>query len=69
MDNQPNSAGGETDSLKITWRDLKTACEQAGIQDDDMLDLVDISWGSAKNLMCKKDEDFGWQILMDCGCE
>lgn len=69
MNNQANTMMTETNSLKITWHDLKAACEQAGIQDDDMLDLVDISWGSAKNLVCKKDEDFGWQIVMDCECE
>ncbi len=59
----------QPDTLKITWKDLKLACEKAGVQDDDMLDAVHISWGSAEQLKCNKDADFGWQIILDCDCE
>ncbi len=57
-----------SEELKITWRDLKNACEQAGVQDEDTLDVVHVTWGNAKHLTCNKDKDFGWQILLDCDC-
>ncbi len=57
-----------SEELKITWRDLKNACEQSGVQDEDTLDVVHVTWGSAKHLKCNKDKDFGWQILLDCDC-
>jgi hypothetical protein len=50
--------------LKITYKDLLAACKAAGIKEDDPLDSIDISWGSAENLQCVKDKDFGWQITM-----
>lgn len=56
------------EGLKITWKDLKDACERAGVQDNDTLDMVHITWGDAKHLKCSKDADFGWQIQLDCDC-
>ena len=53
------------ESLKITWRELKKACEEAGIKDDDVIDVVEIAWGDAHELKCVKDEDFGWQITLE----
>lgn len=58
----------ETRQLKITWKDLKSACERAGVQDDDPLDTVHITWGSIDALSCRKDADFGWQIILDRDC-
>lgn len=55
----------EQEQLKITWKDLKTACERAGIQDDDPIDVIHVAWGSQEDLTCTKDEDFGWQIILD----
>lgn len=57
------------EALKITWRDLKQACERAGVKDEDTLDAVQITWGSSNQLKCNKDEDFGWQIILDSDCE
>ncbi len=53
---------------KITWKELKEACERAGMKDNNPLDVVYITWGSAGHLKCNKDADFGWQILLDCDC-
>ena len=58
----------QTERTKITWQELKSACEQAGIKDDDELDTVFIAWGEIKALTCKKDADFGWQVILDCDC-
>jgi len=63
------SVSNTAEDLKITWKDLKLACEEAGVKDDDTLDAVHIAWGSVKHLKCKKDEDFGWQIILDCDCD
>ena len=54
--------------LKITWKELKAACEAAGIRDEDQLDSVHITWGTAEHLECRRDDDFGWQITLDCDC-
>ena len=47
---------------KITWGELKKLLEQAGINESDEIDAIDISWGSIDDVKCEKDEDFGWQI-------
>ena len=49
---------------KLTWKQFKELCEQRGIQDNDELDIIDISWGSVEYFEAKKDEDFGWQITL-----
>lgn len=49
---------------KITWGELKRLAEQAGIQDGDEIDAIDISWGTIEDVNCFHDEDFGWQIRM-----
>ena len=49
---------------KITWGELKRLAERVGIQDDDEIDAIDISWGSIDDVECEKDEDFGWQIRL-----
>lgn len=49
---------------KITWGELKQLAEQMGIQDNDEIDAIDISWGSIEDVSCTKDEDFGWQIRL-----
>ncbi len=61
-------ANERRDKTKITWQELKLACEQAGIRDEDELDTVFIAWGEIEALTCKKDDDFGWQIILDCDC-
>ena len=53
------------EGLKITWKELKECCEAAGIRDDDTIDLISITWGDPADLTCKKDEDFGWQIVLE----
>ncbi len=53
-------AGGK----KITWQEFKALCEAAGIQDDDEIDSIDISWGDKVFFQCTKDEDFGWNIRL-----
>ena len=53
------------DGHKITWKELKEHCEAAGIQDNDAIDLISITWGNPNDLICKKDEDFGWQIVLE----
>jgi hypothetical protein len=63
------SEANNTHGLKITWKDLKIACEKAGVKDDDQLDTVNIAWGGVEHLKCNHDEDFGWQITLDCDCE
>lgn len=55
---------GRSRSGKITWGELKKLAEQAGIQDSDEIDAIDISWGDIEEVECNKDEDFGWQIRM-----
>lgn len=52
-------------SLKITWQELKAACEAAGVKDDDPIDIIEISWGDSEELRCVKDKDFGWQITLE----
>ena len=58
----------ESENLRITWGELVAACEKAGIKDDDEIDVVHITWGGIEHLICEKDKDFGWQIVLDCDC-
>jgi len=58
----------EASGAKITWQELKQACENAGIKDSDQLDAVHITWGHAEAIKCTRDDDFGWQIILDCDC-
>ncbi len=53
-----------SDEKKLTWYELKRLIESAGVQGDDEIDKIDISWGSIEELECRKDEDFGWQIRL-----
>ena len=53
-----------TDERKLTWQELKNLIESYGVQADDEIDKIDISWGSIEELECRKDEDFGWQIRL-----
>jgi hypothetical protein len=59
-----NPAPEESIPTKLTWKKFKELCEQQGIQDNDELDIIDISWGSVEYFEAKKDEDFGWQITL-----
>jgi len=40
--------------------------EEAGVQDDDEIDCIEISWGTPDQVKLKKDADFGWQIRQGC---
>ncbi len=51
---------------KMTWREIREAIEGAGVQDDDEIDCIEISWGTREQLVLVKDEDFGWQIRQGC---
>jgi hypothetical protein len=53
-------------STKFTWREIRQLVEEAGVQDDDEIDCIEISWGTADQVKLKKDEDFGWQIRQGC---
>ena len=52
------------DEKKLTWQELKNLIESSGVQADDEIDKIDISWGSIEELECNKDEDFGWRIIL-----
>lgn len=52
------------DEKKLTWQEIKELIEQAGVKNEDEIDRIDISWGSIEELMCNKDDDFGWQIRL-----
>jgi len=49
---------------KLTWGEIKRLLEEAGVRDEDEIDRIDISWGSAEDLECVHDEDFGWRIVL-----
>ncbi|MDH5257705.1 MAG: hypothetical protein OEX07_06845 [Gammaproteobacteria bacterium] len=49
---------------RITWANLKAKIEAAGVNDQDYIDTVDISWGQLEDLVCYEDEVFGWQIKL-----
>jgi len=53
-------------STKFTWREIRRMVEEAGVQDDDEIDCIEISWGTADQVKLNKDEDFGWQIRQGC---
>ena len=52
------------DEKKLTWQELKNLIESAGVQAEDEIDKIDISWGSVEEFECRKDEDFGWRIIL-----
>jgi len=52
------------DEKKLTWQELKALIESSGVQADDEIDKIDVSWGSIEELECRKDEDFGWRIVL-----
>jgi hypothetical protein len=52
------------DEKKLTWQEVKLLIEQAGVRNEDEIDRIDISWGKIEELMCNKDDDFGWQIKL-----
>ena len=49
---------------KLTWKQFLELCEKSGINEDDEIDIIDISWGGAEDFECKKDDDFGWHITL-----
>ncbi len=51
---------------KFTWQQVRQLIEQAGVQDDDEIDCIEISWGTSDQVKLNKDEDFGWQIRQSC---
>lgn len=51
---------------KMTWREVREVIENAGVKDEDEIDCIEISWGTAEQLTLSKDEDFGWQIRQGC---
>ena len=53
-------------STKFTWQQVRQLIEQAGVQDDDEIDCIEISWGTSDQVKLNKDEDFGWQIRQSC---
>ena len=50
----------------MTWREVREVIENAGVKDEDEIDCIEISWGTAEQLTLSKDEDFGWQIRQGC---
>ena len=55
-----------THSSKFTWKEVRRLIEEAGVQDDDEIDCIEISWGTIDQVKLNKDEDFGWQIRQSC---
>ena len=53
-------------TTKFTWQQVRQLIEQAGVQDDDEIDCIEISWGTTDQVKLNKDEDFGWQIRQSC---
>ncbi|HHJ81233.1 MAG TPA: hypothetical protein ENJ65_06325 [Candidatus Tenderia electrophaga] len=51
---------------KFTWQQVRQLIEQAGVQDDDEIDCIEISWGTTDQIKLRKDKDFGWQIRQSC---
>ncbi len=51
---------------KFTWQQVRQLIEQAGVQDHDEIDCIEISWGTTDQVKLNKDEDFGWQIRQSC---
>lgn len=51
---------------KFTWREIRRMIEEAGVQDDDEIDCIELSWGTVDQVNLTKDEDFGWQIRQGC---
>lgn len=53
-------------STKFTWKEVRQLIEEAGVQDSDEIDCIEISWGTSDQVKLNKDEDFGWQIRQGC---
>jgi len=51
---------------KFTWKEVRRMIEAAGVQDEDEIDCIEISWGTSDQVKLNKDEDFGWQIRQSC---
>jgi hypothetical protein len=51
---------------KFTWREIRRLIEEAGVKDEDEIDCIEISWGTADQVKLNKDDDFGWQIRQSC---
>lgn len=49
---------------KLTWKQFKELLENAGIQDTDEIDDIDLSWGDLNDFECYKDEVFGWKVRL-----
>lgn len=49
---------------KLTWKAFKELCEQNGVNDSDIVDDIDISWGDRGYFKCEKDDVFGWKISL-----
>ena len=49
---------------KLTWGEFIRRAKEAGINDEDEIDNISVSWGSPDSIEFKKDEDFGWQISL-----
>lgn len=62
MNNKTEKAN--TQQRKLTWGEIKKLVESAGVQDNDEVDQIDISWGNLDDFECHLDEDFGWQIRL-----
>jgi len=53
-----------TDEKKLTWQEVKSLIEMAGVKNNDEIDRIDISWGKLEEFICSKDDDFGWRIQL-----
>ena len=53
-----------THENKLTWKQFKELLENAGVQDADEIDDIDLSWGDLNDFECYKDEVFGWKVRL-----
>lgn len=51
-------------SGKVTWGELKKMMDKAGVNDEDEIDRIDLSWGSHEEITIEWDDDFGWQVYL-----
>ncbi|MBI1423300.1 MAG: hypothetical protein GC149_07530 [Gammaproteobacteria bacterium] len=49
---------------KLTWGEILTHIEAAGVKPEDEVDLIEIYWGLEEDFEFVKDEVFGWQIRL-----
>lgn len=59
-----NKLSAERQPEKLTWKKLKELIESAGVNDTDVIDDIDVSWGEIAEFKCFKDEVFGWKIRL-----